>query len=301
MGEPKKESGGVSIEAEKNYIDFWKDDFWREEYDDQKDGSVQKRLDFEEWVKCWTPELRKSYIEVGVEFISDLHDKNVDTIVFMDKSARPLASFFRSLWKRVFPNEEVPEMKFMVPIDKNMPVEGDMEGYDEGIKKRAAQFKKVFSGYSENFENKNVCVVDEIVAEGYTSNIAEEIIKRSFPSANVLKGNIYGGWAGRDIQPPEGSKYTEFADSVGALGLSRILYNDPDKGVEEVEGSVLVRYTPRKSPLKETRRFKLNLVGKFERLDRESVKGVDKRIKRTHLEEDKERLLRIRERYEKLI
>lgn len=83
-----------------------------EETGDKEATSVYKAF-WKEQKKPWPREKRKSYLKDGLEFIVQVHEQKWDTLVFRDKSARPLAGFFREIWRRLYPHETPPVMKFM--------------------------------------------------------------------------------------------------------------------------------------------------------------------------------------------
>jgi hypothetical protein len=58
-------------------------------------------------------------VQIGKRLAEYLHDNNVRRIAFLDTSARPAYICLREAWKRLYPNEEVPEIYFINPTGFN--------------------------------------------------------------------------------------------------------------------------------------------------------------------------------------
>ena len=133
-----------------------------------------------------------------------------DTVIFLDKSARPLAWLTKELWDQMAPepgSDEIPPMpdfKFL-NIDREQWVnivdeQGvghvDVSKVDPGIirslrsvfvtpqHKQEGLTERVDSAPTE-LDGKNVMVVDEVFSSGRTLNIATQLIRRAFPSASI--------------------------------------------------------------------------------------------------------------------
>ena len=95
----RKRENSTNVSPDSRYQSFWK------KFEQDAAGEYDVK---------WQPEMRKGYIEQGAEFVVDIHEREVNMIFFMDKSARPLALFFLALWKRIFPRENPPQMRFFI-------------------------------------------------------------------------------------------------------------------------------------------------------------------------------------------
>ena len=79
------------------------------------------------------PEVRENIRDRMGRFLRAVHDRKVDTLVFLDRSARPLSWLFRAMWKREYPSEPVPDVKFV-----NIGTATETHGGQSGILSTAA-------------------------------------------------------------------------------------------------------------------------------------------------------------------
>lgn len=236
-------------------------------------------------MKDFTPRLRKEYMEEGAEFLVDAHAKGVETMVFMDKSARPLAGFFRALWRRLWPDESPPEMKFMVSSS-------------QGVYYGSLDVARAFAPAKSTFENKTLLLVDEMVSSGTTLETAKKLLAEAFPKAKILLGGMAKsgkGWAPLDIHAP----FASGAYSMGGNALGTNLYNRT-REITEIPHRVHTK-AKRGQSAKQTYAYVLRQVGKHETLDENSLDAIDKKIAAEKDPDKKSRLLQIREAYEKLM
>lgn len=143
-----------------------------------------------------------------------------DAVVFLDKSARPLAWLTRELWDRLAPepgSDEIPpmpDMKFL-NIDREQwvnAVDPDGHGYMDISKIDPSIIRSLRSifvspqdkqdGITEaiddapaSLDNKTIMVVDEVSSTGRTLSIATKMIQRAFPSAHVGGAHWMDGMA----------------------------------------------------------------------------------------------------------
>lgn len=247
----------------------------------------------------WTPYMRKGYLEQGVEFLVDVHDKRVDTMVFMDKRARPLAGLFRAIWARIYPDQKTPAMRFLVSRPKII----EPSGTSRDVAVDYLLVRQIFAKSKPVFRKKRILFVDEEILSGDTLKKAEKIIKQAFPDiGETLFGAV--GAAGEeegmlDIGPVWSSR-------PGANALKNILLNTGDnlgRGELEVRetGGLPVVKAKKGMDRKLTNSYRLRQVGKYETLDKESLRGIDGRITEAETEEEQEKLKKVRAIYEKLI
>lgn len=240
----------------------------------------------------FTPRLRKEYMEEGAEFLIDARNKGAETMVFMDRSARPLAGFFRALWSRLWPDEAPPDMKFMVSSRHYV-------GYT------AKDVARAFAPAESSFENKTVLLVDEVVSSSATLKNAREKLVGAFPDTTILSGAMAESRrdsAPLDIRAPHGSG----AYSVDGNALGNNLYGqtgEVEKVAElmsEIPTEVHIK-AKRNRPAKKTYTYVLRQVGKHETLNENSLDAIDKKIAEEKDLDKKSRFLQIREAYEKLM
>ena len=152
----------------------------------------------------------------------DTGDKEMkvpDAVIFLDKSARPLAWLTNELWDKLAADADgnipkKPDFRFL-NIDREQwvnTVDPDGKGYmdiskiDETVIRSLrsifvdAKYKQ--KGLTEeidtapaSLDNKTVMVVDEVLSSGRTLDIAEKMISRAFPTAEVGGTHWMGGVA----------------------------------------------------------------------------------------------------------
>ena len=165
-----------------------------------------------------SPELRREYVNLTERLIADSLEQDADTVIFLDKSARPVSWLMRSLWPTLgFKDfdengepiiEKMPEMKFL-NIDREgwEPMMGRSEGKDgAGITleyvpsdtidsltglytDRMVGRDEYISGDEPTFlDDKNVLIVDEVRVSGDTLAVAEALVGKAFKNAKSIKG-----------------------------------------------------------------------------------------------------------------
>lgn len=145
-------------------------------------------------------EMRAKYIYRTEELIEKIVQGECDVVVYLDKSARPLSWMTSELWSIFAPDHEMPQRKF-VNIDRDQlpwrgmaqftdyPDDPDLHGkFDEAatremVRKLTPQeaideLRRIFGA---QFDGKRLLIVDEIIVNGSTAVIAEEVFKIAFP------------------------------------------------------------------------------------------------------------------------
>lgn len=156
----------------------------------QKEAKTNESVDFfDQFEKkiLRSQEARKAFLRGGVEFVTEIHENKIDTIVIMDTSARPLGIFFLKLFRRLYPEENPPKIKFIIS-NKGLDPE---------------DLKLAFGDSCDDFENKRVLLVDECVDSGDTIFNAKKKFEQAFPKMNsVITGAMSGNQENIDIKPP---------------------------------------------------------------------------------------------------
>lgn len=265
-------------------------------------AEIEKEMVLKEMVlaaeRNFSPQSRKEYVEEGAEFLVDARSKGVQTMVFMDKSARPLAGFLLALWHRLWPDEQPPDMKFMVGAQLKV-------GYT------AEDVAAAFKPAKKSFIDKTILLVDEVVGRGGTLLQAKKLLKEAFPEAGeILLGGMAEGDRKRnvplDIRAPYGSGAYSAAGAGNVLGGN--LYGRT-KEVREIMDPYAETDAPievfvkarRNQAARPTYSHILLQVGKNETLEDKSLKLMNAKIAAEKDLDKKSRLLQIREAYEKLI
>jgi len=155
-----------------------------------------------------SPNLRTDYVRYTERLISQVTDDGTDTVVFLDKSARPVAWMMRELWPMLGIDQggepvDMPQIRF-ANIDREQweAVVGRSEDKDIGIDMRRIHPDTVDSlrglfavrnmdhdEYAHDeptqFDDKKVLVVDEVKSSGDTLVMADALFSMAFPEAEV--------------------------------------------------------------------------------------------------------------------
>lgn len=154
-------------------------------------------------------ELRENYAHLTDKLIHRVQTEKPDFLVFLDKSARPVAWLMKELWPLMAKNEKgeilpMPEIKFL-NIDREQWVD-EVEDFDSGIidvnrvnPKAISNLRSIFTDRvvdsdEENtmdspsfFDDKKIMVVDEVQVTGRTLAIATGLLSRAFPKSKITK------------------------------------------------------------------------------------------------------------------
>lgn len=172
-------------------------------------------------------ELEIEYVELTDKLIHKMthgetfiHDgetiREVPTkVIFLDKSARPLAWFVRELWDTLAPepgSDEIPkkpDFKFL-NIDRHQWRDqldpNDTQAFDPGLltDEQIEGLRSLYNPHHDgSFDAENelddqvIMIVDEVRASGATLDIAQSIIRRAFPNSKVFGTHWMSGTASR--------------------------------------------------------------------------------------------------------
>jgi hypothetical protein len=151
-----------------------------------------------------TPEeLQEFYLSQTTDLMNKVvgdPETRADTLVFLDKSARPLAWIMRTFWDELAPQERnehgelvtipMPEMKF-TNIDRLLwRADSKKEISDGGARPINESdiwgVRHVFDIGKENvLDGKKIVIIDEQAESGDTMQIAETLFKLAFPTSEV--------------------------------------------------------------------------------------------------------------------
>jgi len=145
-------------------------------------------------------------------FVLEVDREEYDSLVFLDKSARPVAWLFMDMYKRMFPHRTRPNVHF-VNIGRETTRELDSLAptlstrYEDLIREdklmMAARLRRIFSvGIGERdsrgerilsdstyFDDKSVCIVDEFSVSGTSLVVAQCLFEEAFTGR--YKGQIH--------------------------------------------------------------------------------------------------------------
>lgn len=151
-----------------------------------------------------SPELRTQYVALTERLIAGAVYGSIEELVFLDKSARPVAWLVRELWPLLGIDDNgdhvpMPNMRF-VNIDREQwgPIVGRSEDREGGIDVSKIHpsvindLRTIFRDHTSAtqgktcFDQKNVMIVDEVKASGDTLSIARGIFSLAFPEAQLV-------------------------------------------------------------------------------------------------------------------
>lgn len=132
-------------------------------------------------------------------------EKQIDTIFFLDRSARPAAVLFRQVWQTLLSEFPKPEIRFINMGPSNQDLQ---EGKWSWARRWRRMHKKLAARYINLNTKGNILVADEYISSGATINRAKSLIKRMYPQANILATGLF-------LHNPSWYIYTN-----GLIGLS---------------------------------------------------------------------------------
>lgn len=176
-------------------------------------------------------QLRSQYIELtdeliytitsGVEVVNNQTGerelRSPDYVIWLDKSARPVAWLTKELWPILAQEEDgsvpgMPEFKFVNidreqwvnMIDPNGVGAMQVDNIDSSIirslrsiftepKYKSEGLTEAIDSSSSLLDNKVILIVDEVQASGRTLNMANSFFKKAFPSANIATKHWMAG------------------------------------------------------------------------------------------------------------
>lgn len=193
------------------------------------EGSGSEREYFERALE--TPSVVYEILESGVVrerlkkrvevFVERVFVRKVNVLVFLDRSARPLAWLVRSIWKRRYPNVPPPEIRFvnvgtttLMNGRKSVPKPPFLENekrfrarivasetedewlqpseipgsWDEYFKFDAKAQQSVSELFSKQFDGAHVLIVDDFVNSGNTLSRALRMFSEALPPTSHCEG-----------------------------------------------------------------------------------------------------------------
>lgn len=115
-------------------------------------------------------------IEGTIQLINLVIESDVDTIFFLDKSARPAAHLFRKTWKNFFPNNKPPSIRFV-----NIGRKESLEKHND-----PETLNKLRNTFVDSVSDKNVLIADEYSITGNVLLQAFDTFTKTFPEAKRI-------------------------------------------------------------------------------------------------------------------
>lgn len=128
-----------------------------------------------------------------VNFSNFIIQERPDTIILLDKSARPVAHLLKSLWREIYPEFHTPNICFV-----NIGKKKNSKYSDEDA------LAELYKTHSQNINGKKVIIADEVVVTGESISRSKEVIEKVFPSAKkLIFASVFGGqaplWYGKEL------------------------------------------------------------------------------------------------------
>jgi len=147
-----------------------------------------------------------------LDFVMQVDREEYDSLVFLDKSARPAAWLFMDMYRRMFPHktrpnvhfvnigqEKIRELDSLAPTlstrvedllreDKLMMADRLRRIFSVGIGERDSRGERILSD-STYFDDKSVCIVDEFSVSGTSLIVAQYLFEEAFTGR--YKGQIH--------------------------------------------------------------------------------------------------------------
>ncbi len=151
--------------------------------------------------------MRAEYIERTEKLMIKMAEKSVDTVVYLDKSARPISWFVKELWPVLMKNADkpMPEIKY-ANVDANAIMGRDAEQSRPAVEEieefvftpeQLQELRQVFADPEHPghhlFEGKKVMLVDEIFVSGASLQLAVKLFREAFPDSEFIGDTwVYG-------------------------------------------------------------------------------------------------------------
>lgn len=165
-------------------------------------------------------ETREALKERVLRFVKNVHDRNIDSLVYLDRSARPFAWMTREVWHGLYPDEKMPEVRFAnigtsTFVNKGIariakPNATESNRLREKIKKQESEdvwmaaddlprevqnsisFQtnvgdQLQSIFKDVFVDRKLLVVDEMGSSGSTQSAALGLFTMAFPHAKSIE------------------------------------------------------------------------------------------------------------------
>jgi len=130
------------------------------------------------------PELRRDLFEGVQKLIEIVAREQVDTLVFLDKGARPIFWLFKEVWKETDLGP-LPEIHF-VNIGLARELHLGALNDEELAKKKQGDPSSDLSSLPFDFEGRRVLIVDDICSTGRTLDKAKKLFRNAFPRAQAI-------------------------------------------------------------------------------------------------------------------
>lgn len=190
-------------------------------------------------------EMRAEYVGLTFDLIEKVIEGDYDTVLFLDKSGRPVSWLMSRLWDS-FTDTAKPEIKY-VNIDANRLL-GHPDDAPRPSSEEVATFspsdedvhevRQIYSVDTKNddktyLDNKNILVVDEVRVSGATAGITEKLLTKAFPSSHFEQYHWLTGATSTQSTFAQGNEQRQ--TFVTKLPVWYHSYDPRGRGVGDVE------------------------------------------------------------------
>ncbi len=195
--------------------------------ENKRHNHSEDRVQSPEYLVLNDRESRRRLEERSFQLIDLIKERRVDSLVFLDRSARPLAWLIKDLWQRT-QKEPLPDIAFVNIGRGTYGHEGAQAILDKGarfgigpnnrVESRAQEsalqgkwltikdmpwvwneavigadpyLSELVKVFGDRFNDKNVLIVDDIAASGSTQILAIGLFTLSFPKARLFSSTSY--------------------------------------------------------------------------------------------------------------
>ncbi|MEX0932170.1 MAG: hypothetical protein WDZ81_01020 [Candidatus Saccharimonadales bacterium] len=198
-----------------------------------------------------TRQLQRSYVLNTVRLVEKIEDFKPDFIVFLDKSARPVAWLLKELWEDFSDGKDLPKFRFL-NIDREQWRDkvggseiGDGRIRMEKAKAEALELRSIFvpqpkegvpiEEQESRFSGKRILVVDEVEVSGDTRKIAHGFLEQAFPDAEEIKDHTWmTAKAAKSVGLPDIPVWY-IQDSTIGRGVDNRSYDQSQKSASAVQ------------------------------------------------------------------
>ncbi|OHB17723.1 MAG: hypothetical protein A2749_01645 [Parcubacteria group bacterium RIFCSPHIGHO2_01_FULL_45_26] len=126
------------------------------------------------------------------EVIRQIKEKDISAVVFLDKSARPIAWALHEAIDALLKSEDRPEIKFINigPEKHSLGVGGRTEEDEEEAVRNLPQFSNLKKSWGD-LNDKNVLIFDDFVNSGVSLSRAEDILRLLIKPKEVHTAYLY--------------------------------------------------------------------------------------------------------------
>jgi len=272
-------------------------------------------------------ETREQLKERMLRFVKTVHERHVDSMVFLDRSARPLSWMFQDLWDGMYKEEKRPEIKYVnigtsshvhkgvsdmlqtayfgaysdAESIQNKIVESEEtdewfttkeipKSWQRSMIEHAEVVNELQSIFGKVFDGKSLLIVDEMMGQGKTLMAAAGFFALAFPQTKEVEatGLFYSRqYHSRDRVFTDMTEDKKIIPWLQELGMAGVL-ELPDESL--LSGTITKEQTQKILPIVQTK------IKELERdiamyASKEDQADLEKNLERKDLYEHPEKMI----------